>query len=91
MARKQNRLGEGGSLVNLVSYSCRAMNGKLMRRFEIGCLFPVLISFFVGTGKYGENGPAWNSAVLFGGIALSRIGLFSFDLCQVSRCKQAVA
>ena len=56
----------------------------LIFRFEIGCLFPVLISFFVGTGQYGEKGPAWNSIVLFGGIALSRIGLFAFDLCQVS-------
>ena len=52
--------------------------------FEILCLLPVLISFFVGTGQYGEKGPAWNSVVLFGGIALSRIGLWSFDLCQVS-------
>lgn len=53
-------------------------------RFEIGCLAPVMVSFFYGTGRYGEHGDAWNSVVLFGGIALSRIGLWSFDLCQVS-------
>lgn len=51
--------------------------------FEAACLFPSLISFFIGTGQYGEHGPAWNSILLFGGIALSRIGLWSFDLCQL--------
>lgn len=51
--------------------------------FEAACLFPTLISFFYGTGAYGEHGPAWNSVLLFGGIALSRIGLWSFDLCQL--------
>lgn len=56
----------------------------LSDRFEIGCLAPVMASFFYGTGRYGEHGDAWNSVVLFGGIALSRIGLWSFDLCQVS-------
>jgi iron-regulated transporter 1 len=50
---------------------------------EVLCLVPSLISFFIGTGKYGEQGPAWNRVLLFGGIALSRVGLWSFDLCQV--------
>lgn len=57
---------------------------RLCDRFEIGCLAPVMVSFFYGTGRYGEHGDVWNSVVLFGGIALSRIGLWSFDLCQVS-------
>lgn len=51
--------------------------------FEASCLLPSLLSFFYGTGKYGEHGPPWNSVLLFGGIALSRIGLWSFDLCQL--------
>lgn len=49
---------------------------------EAVCLFPTLLSFFLGT-TYGTHGPAWNSTLLFGGIALSRIGLWSFDLCQL--------
>lgn len=53
-------------------------------RFEVVCLTPVLLAFFYGTGQYGEHGQTWNSVLLFGGIALSRIGLWSFDLCQVS-------
>ncbi|OWZ66836.1 hypothetical protein AYX14_00563 [Cryptococcus neoformans] len=58
--------------------------------FEICCLFPVSISFFAGAGKYGEHGPVWNSLVLFGGIALSRIGLWSFDLCQLKELQLAL-
>ncbi|KAK1925025.1 Ferroporti-1 [Papiliotrema laurentii] len=58
--------------------------------FEIGCLLPVLLSFFIGTGQYGEKGPAWNSIVLFGGIALSRIGLWSFDLIQLKELQLAL-
>ncbi|KAL1411254.1 hypothetical protein Q8F55_002205 [Vanrija albida] len=51
--------------------------------FEVACLLPSVVSFFYGTGAYGEHGAAWNTALLFGGIALSRIGLWSFDLCQL--------
>lgn len=51
--------------------------------FEAACLLPALLSFFMGTGAYGEHGPGWNAALLFGGIAASRIGLWSFDLCQL--------
>lgn len=50
--------------------------------FEAACLAPTLAAFFVPP-PYGTHGPAWNSAVLFGGVALSRIGLWSFDLCQL--------
>jgi iron-regulated transporter 1 len=52
--------------------------------FEAVCLTPALIAFFYGLGPYGQHGKTWNSVLLFGGIALSRIGLWSFDLCQVS-------
>ncbi|RSH91224.1 hypothetical protein EHS25_009523 [Saitozyma podzolica] len=58
--------------------------------FEIGCLAPVMVSFFYGTGRYGEHGDVWNSVVLFGGIALSRIGLWSFDLCQLKELQLAL-
>lgn len=52
--------------------------------FEAVCLTPALIALFYGLGPYGQHGKTWNSILLFGGIALSRIGLWSFDLCQVS-------
>ncbi|WWC91485.1 uncharacterized protein L201_006431 [Kwoniella dendrophila CBS 6074] len=58
--------------------------------FEIACLAPVVTSFFCGMGKYGEHGPVWNSIILFGGIALSRIGLWSFDLCQLKELQVAL-
>jgi hypothetical protein len=51
--------------------------------FEAVCLTPALVAFFYGLGPYGHHGQTWNSVLLFGGIALSRIGLWSFDLCQV--------
>ncbi|OCF38724.1 solute carrier family 40 (iron-regulated transporter), member 1 [Kwoniella heveanensis CBS 569] len=58
--------------------------------FEVGCLAPVALAFFYGTGRYGEHGPVWNSVILFGGIALSRIGLWSFDLCQLKELQLAL-
>lgn len=51
--------------------------------FEVTCLAPAVFAFFVGTGTYGMSGETWNQVLLFGGIALSRVGLWSFDLCQV--------
>lgn len=51
--------------------------------FEAACLLPTVVSFFLGSGKYGQHGPTWNSLLLFGGIATSRVGLWSFDLCQL--------
>jgi hypothetical protein len=52
--------------------------------FELICLAPTVLTFFYGTGAYGTKGAIWNEVLLFGGIAASRIGLWSFDLCQVS-------
>lgn len=60
-------------------HSCDVADG----RFEAACLTPALLAFFYGLGPYGQHGQTWNSVLLFGGIALSRIGLWSFDLCQV--------
>ena len=56
--------------------------------FEAVCLTPALVAFFYGLGPYGQHGETWNSVLLFGGIALSRIGLWSFDLCQVCASAQ---
>ncbi|WWC64337.1 uncharacterized protein I303_106947 [Kwoniella dejecticola CBS 10117] len=58
--------------------------------FEVACLAPVALAFFYGTGRYGEHGPVWNSVILFGGIAISRIGLWSFDLCQLKELQLAL-
>ncbi|KAK4703100.1 solute carrier family 40 (iron-regulated transporter), member 1, partial [Phenoliferia sp. Uapishka_3] len=51
-------------------------------RFEVVTLLPVLLSFFVGAAKEGQRSSPWNAAMLFTGMALSRIGLWAFDLCQ---------
>lgn len=75
-------------------------------RFEVACLTPVLLSFFYATDTYGLHGETWNSILLFGGpyqflghckvlisglgIALSRIGLWSFDLCQLQELQTAL-
>ncbi|ORY33734.1 Ferroporti-1 [Naematelia encephala] len=58
--------------------------------FEVGCLSPVIFSFFYGIGIYGEHGSTWNSIILFGGIAASRIGLWAFDLCQLKELQLAL-
>ncbi|KAH9487158.1 Solute carrier family 40 member 1 [Psilocybe cubensis] len=53
-------------------------------------LLPVVISFYIGT-KQGAKAPAWNQALLFGGMAISRIGLWSFDLCQLKLLQLTLA
>ncbi|KAH9949539.1 Ferroporti-1 [Amylocystis lapponica] len=57
---------------------------------EVICLVPVVISFYVGA-PVGERAPAWNAALLFGGMILSRIGLWAFDLCQLKELQMALA
>lgn len=59
---------------------------------ELACLTPAVLAFFLGAPPFGtptHASPA-NSAVLFGGIALSRIGLWSFDLCQLKELQLAL-
>lgn len=51
--------------------------------FELVWLVPVVISFFVDAPPDGIRGSSANSAILFTGMAISRIGLWSFDLAQV--------
>ncbi|KAI8977743.1 Ferroporti-1 [Trametes punicea] len=58
---------------------------------EVLCLLPVLITLYVGAPSDGSRGPAWNAALLFGGMMLSRIGLWAFDLCQLKELQLALA
>jgi len=66
------------------SLSCNLLRVEThgMGRFEVIALVPALVSFFVGSPT-GIPAPRWNQALLFGGISASRIGLWSFDLCQI--------
>lgn len=56
---------------------------------EFISLIPVVLSFFLGAN--GRHRLAWNSAMLFGGMALSRIGLWSFDLVQLTQLQKSLA
>ncbi|RPD82275.1 hypothetical protein L226DRAFT_528462 [Lentinus tigrinus ALCF2SS1-7] len=58
---------------------------------EVVCLLPVLIVLYVGAPSDGMRAPAWNAALLFGGMMLSRIGLWAFDLCQLKELQLALA
>ncbi|CDO73018.1 hypothetical protein BN946_scf185007.g72 [Trametes cinnabarina] len=58
---------------------------------EVVCLLPVLITFYVGAPTSdGTKGPTWNAVLLFGGMMLSRIGLWAFDLCQLKELQLAL-
>ncbi|GAA5840724.1 hypothetical protein JCM5353_005745 [Sporobolomyces roseus] len=57
---------------------------------EVITLVPALLAFFVGAPRTGSKGLPYNSALLFTGMALSRIGLWSFDLCQLKELQQAL-
>ncbi|PCH43584.1 hypothetical protein WOLCODRAFT_103797 [Wolfiporia cocos MD-104 SS10] len=59
--------------------------------WEAACLVPVVISFYVGAPSTSEQAPKWNAAMLFGGMMLSRIGLWAFDLCQLKELQMALA
>lgn len=60
-------------------------------RSEILCLVPVVLSLYIGLSHTISNGPAWNAVLLFGGMALSRIGLWSFDLVQLQILQETLA
>ncbi|KAF9511452.1 hypothetical protein BS47DRAFT_1318902 [Hydnum rufescens UP504] len=51
---------------------------------EFVCLIPVVVALLLGNGKMGAM-DAVLTVMLFGGMALSRIGLWSFDLIQVKQ------
>ncbi|QRV88221.1 iron-regulated transporter [Ceratobasidium sp. AG-Ba] len=52
-------------------------------------LVPTVLCLYVGVDE--RDRPAWNSALLFTGMALSRIGLWSFDLAQLTQLQKALA
>ncbi|PPR06806.1 hypothetical protein CVT26_003832, partial [Gymnopilus dilepis] len=54
-------------------------------------LAPVLISFYVPHEVQGTKAPVWNQALLFGGLSASRVGLLSFDLCQLKLLQKTLA
>lgn len=57
----------------------------------MGCLAPVLISFFYGTGQYGEHGPAWNTVLLFGGEQYVAVSIdYADKLLQAWQCRESV-
>ncbi|KAH8924579.1 hypothetical protein BT69DRAFT_1280461 [Atractiella rhizophila] len=57
---------------------------------QIICLVPVLLTFFIKAPPPGQNGPVWGSVLLFGGLALSRIGLWAFDLAQLKQLQTSL-
>ncbi|GAA5975498.1 hypothetical protein JCM10908_005179 [Rhodotorula pacifica] len=57
---------------------------------EVVTLIPALLAFFVATPPEGKRGSPGNDAMLFTGMALSRIGLWSFDLAQLKELQQAL-
>lgn len=48
-----------------------------------------IVSFYQGAEN--RHRPAWNTALLFTGLALSRIGLWSFDLAQLAQVQTALS
>ncbi|CUA68909.1 Thiamine thiazole synthase [Rhizoctonia solani] len=52
-------------------------------------LVPTVVSLFIGIN--GRKRPVWNSVLLFAGMAISRIGLWSFDLAQLTQLQKALA
>ncbi|GAA5962830.1 hypothetical protein JCM21900_004101 [Sporobolomyces salmonicolor] len=58
--------------------------------FEVISLIPAVLAFFVGAPATGQRGLPYNSALLFTGMAVSRIGLWSFDLCQLKELQEAL-
>ncbi|KAI0800641.1 Ferroporti-1 [Fomes fomentarius] len=67
----------------------RAGNWSIWSEFV--CLLPVLIVLYVGAPADGARAPAWTAALLFGGMMLSRVGLWAFDLCQLKELQLALA
>ena len=61
-----------------------------MRRSEVVSLVPVLIALFVHAPAVGDRGPAWNAVLLFGGMIVSRVGLWSYDLSQTKSAAMSI-
>ncbi|KZV77232.1 hypothetical protein PENSPDRAFT_568606 [Peniophora sp. CONT] len=54
---------------------------------EVLALVPTVVSLFLDTRRHRAP---WSAALLFGGMALSRIGLWSFDLAQLAQLQLAL-
>ncbi|GAA5950123.1 hypothetical protein JCM3765_004204 [Sporobolomyces pararoseus] len=57
---------------------------------EVVTLIPAVLAFFIQPPKTGSRALPYNSALLFTGMALSRVGLWSFDLCQLKELQEAL-
>ncbi|KAG8963024.1 hypothetical protein FRC03_003520 [Tulasnella sp. 419] len=69
--------------------SIRAGNWSIWS--EVICLVPVLISFYIMRPTETDRGPFWVGILLFGGMAASRVGLWTFDLIQTKQLQTALA
>ncbi|GAA99157.1 hypothetical protein E5Q_05849 [Mixia osmundae IAM 14324] len=58
---------------------------------EVVSLLPALLSFFVLAPQLADRGLPVNSMLLFGGMAASRIFLWSFDLIQLKQLQTMLA
>ncbi|KAG8734912.1 hypothetical protein FRC10_011215 [Ceratobasidium sp. 414] len=52
-------------------------------------LVPTVLCLYIGVNE--RRRPVWSSALLFAGMALSRIGLWAFDLAQLTQLQKALA
>lgn len=84
MPLMENKIG----LVRTGSYSLFA---------ELIPLVPAVVSLWITgspTDRFGmsdKQRPSWNTALLFSGLALSRIGLWAFDLAQLAMIQTALS
>ncbi|KAK0237652.1 iron transporter [Armillaria nabsnona] len=57
---------------------------------EVITLVPTVLALYIGVPKGIGHGPVYNNTMLFGGIALSRVGLWMFDLAQLQILQEAL-
>ncbi|KAK0494508.1 iron transporter, partial [Armillaria luteobubalina] len=57
---------------------------------EVVTLVPTVLALYIGVPEGIGHGPVYNNMVLFGGMALSRIGLWMFDLAQLQILQEAL-
>jgi len=58
---------------------------------EVICLIPVMLSFLLPAFSNASINPTLHAILLFGGMAASRVGLWSFDLIQVKQLQETLA
>ncbi|KAK0452654.1 iron transporter [Armillaria borealis] len=57
---------------------------------EVVTLVPTVLALYIGVPKGIGHGPAYNNTMLVGGMALSRVGLWMFDLAQLQILQEAL-